>query len=121
MPFKRRRSRLRKGTSNWRLAVCEIGRAKDGRSDLRQRVRRASGCARRRRKYESTSRAACSITAACAFLGLLQEATATRLDITRPRLNDLMRGKLSKFLLDALVNVTAAAGLVLHIRIADAA
>jgi predicted XRE-type DNA-binding protein len=52
---------------------------------------------------------------------LPQEAAALRLGITRPRLNDLMRGKLGKFSLDALVNLTTAAGLSLQIRIADAA
>lgn len=52
---------------------------------------------------------------------LPQEAAAARLGITRPRLNDLMRGKLGKFSLDALVNLTSAAGLSLTIRIADAA
>ena len=52
---------------------------------------------------------------------LPQEAAATRLGITRPRLNDLMRGKLGKFSLDALVNLTSAAGLVLQITIADVA
>ena len=53
--------------------------------------------------------------------GLTQQAAATRLGITRPRLNDLMRGKLAKFSLDALVNLAAAAGLSLQIRIEDAA
>lgn len=53
--------------------------------------------------------------------GLPQEAAAARLGITRPRLNDLMRGKLGKFSLDALVNLAAAAGLSLRIRIEDAA
>lgn len=52
--------------------------------------------------------------------GLPQEAAAARLGITRPRLNDLLRGKLGKFSLDALVNLTAAAGLALEIRVADA-
>lgn len=51
---------------------------------------------------------------------LSQEAAAKRLGITRPRLNDLIRGKLGKFSLDALVNLTSAAGLVLQIKIADA-
>jgi predicted XRE-type DNA-binding protein len=50
-----------------------------------------------------------------------QAKAAVRLGITRPRLSDLMRGKLTKFSLDALVNLTAAAGLALEIRIADAA
>ena len=50
-----------------------------------------------------------------------QEAAATRLGITRPRMNDLLQGKLGKFSLDALVNLATAAGLRLEIRIADAA
>lgn len=52
---------------------------------------------------------------------LSQEAAAVRLGITRPRLNDLLRGKLGKFSLDALVNLSSAAGLALEIRIARAA
>lgn len=50
-----------------------------------------------------------------------QDAAATRLGITRPRLNDLLRGKLGKFSLDALVNLATASGLTLEIRIAEAA
>lgn len=42
---------------------------------------------------------------------LTQEQAAARLGITRPRLNDMLRGKLGKFSLDALVDLTAAAGL----------
>lgn len=53
--------------------------------------------------------------------GLPQEAAAKRLAITRPRLNDLLRGKLGKFSLDALVNLAAAAGLALEIRAREAA
>ena len=53
--------------------------------------------------------------------GLPQEAAAARLGITRPRLNDLLRGKLGKFSLDALVNLATAAGLALEIRISAAA
>jgi predicted XRE-type DNA-binding protein len=53
--------------------------------------------------------------------GLPQEAAADRLAITRPRLNDLLRGKLGKFSLDALVNLVVAAGLTLEIRISEAA
>ena len=64
------------------------------------------------------------ISALCARIGswqLSQEVAAARLGITRPRLSDLIRGKLGKFSLDALVNLTASAGLALEIRIADAA
>ncbi len=50
-----------------------------------------------------------------------QEAAAARLGITRPRLNDLLRGKLGKFSLDALVNLTGAAGLTLEFKIGEAA
>jgi predicted XRE-type DNA-binding protein len=40
-----------------------------------------------------------------------QQVAAKRLGITRPRLNDLMRGKIGKFSLDALVDIATAAGL----------
>lgn len=50
-----------------------------------------------------------------------QQAAATRLGITRPRLNDLLRGKLGKFSLDALVNLAVEAGLTFEVRIAEAA
>jgi len=51
--------------------------------------------------------------------GLTQEDAAARLGVTRPRLNNLMRGKLDKFSLDALVNIAAAAGFRLHIELED--
>lgn len=50
-----------------------------------------------------------------------QEEAATRLGVTRPRLNDLLRGKLGKFSLDALVNMTTTAGLILQINVDVAA
>ncbi len=50
---------------------------------------------------------------------LTQEDAATRLGLTRPRLNDLMRGKLDKFSLDALVNIAAAAGFKPHIALEE--
>lgn len=52
---------------------------------------------------------------------LSQEAAAGRLGVTRPRLNDLLQGKIAKFSLDALVNLATASGLTVQIRIADAA
>ncbi|MDF3073704.1 MAG: family transcriptional regulator [Alphaproteobacteria bacterium] len=52
---------------------------------------------------------------------ITQEDAAARLGLTRPRLNDLMRGKLEKFSLDALVNIAAAAGFKLHIELEDVA
>lgn len=56
-----------------------------------------------------------------AVLGDGSGSRRRRLGITRPRLKDLMRGKLGKFSLDALVNLTSAAGLTLEIKVADAA
>ena len=53
--------------------------------------------------------------------GVSQGEAATRLGITRPRLNDLAQGKLGKFSLDALVNLATAAGLSLEFRVAEAA
>jgi len=52
---------------------------------------------------------------------LPQEEAAKRLNLTRPRLNDLMRGKIDKFSLDALVNIATSAGFVLHIELEEAA
>ena len=46
-----------------------------------------------------------------------QDVAAARLGITRPRLSDLMCGKLGKFSLDALVNLATASGLVLKIQV----
>jgi predicted XRE-type DNA-binding protein len=53
--------------------------------------------------------------------GMPQEVAAKRLGITRRRLNDLLRGKLGKFLLDALVNLSCAAGLELEITLREVA
>ncbi len=50
-----------------------------------------------------------------------QTEAARRLGVTQPRLNDLMRGRLDKFSLDALVNLAQPAGLSVRIEIGDAA
>jgi predicted XRE-type DNA-binding protein len=50
---------------------------------------------------------------------LTQQEAAQRLGVTRPRLNDLMRGKLDKFSLDTLVNIATAAGFRLRIELED--
>lgn len=52
---------------------------------------------------------------------LPQETAAGRLGITRPRLNDLLQGKLAKFSLNALVNLATASGLTVRVQIAEAA
>ncbi|TMJ58056.1 MAG: XRE family transcriptional regulator [Alphaproteobacteria bacterium] len=48
---------------------------------------------------------------------LTQAQAAKRLAITQPRLNDLLRGRISKFSLDALVGLAAQAGLDLRLEI----
>ena len=53
--------------------------------------------------------------------GVTNEAAAKRLGITRPRVSDLVGGKISKFSLDALVNLASQAGLSVELRISEAA
>ena len=53
--------------------------------------------------------------------GVTNEAAAKRLDIARPRVSDLVAGKISKFSLDALVNLASQAGLSVELRISEAA
>ena len=53
--------------------------------------------------------------------GLTQAATAKRLGLTQRRLNDLLRGRINKFSLDALINVATAAGLAVRVQVVKAA
>lgn len=53
--------------------------------------------------------------------GWTQAETARRLGVTQPRVSDLMRGKVSLFGLDTLVNMATAAGLQVELRVAKAA
>ncbi len=50
--------------------------------------------------------------------GWTQSEAAKRLGITQPRVSDLFRGKLSKFSLDSLVNMLAAMGKKVELRVA---
>lgn len=52
---------------------------------------------------------------------LTQVVAAKRLSITQPRLNDLLRGRIDKFSLDALVDLAAHSGLSIKLKIARAA
>jgi predicted XRE-type DNA-binding protein len=52
---------------------------------------------------------------------LSQSEAAKLLDVTQPRISDLMRGKIELFGLDTLVNMIGAAGLHVEMRISDAA
>jgi predicted XRE-type DNA-binding protein len=53
--------------------------------------------------------------------GLTQTEAAKRLGISQPRLNDLLRGRVSRFSLDALVKIIAEAGLTIDMTIKLAA
>ncbi len=53
--------------------------------------------------------------------GVTQEVAAKRLGITRPRISDLLAGKIAKFSLDALVNLASQAGLAVEINVSQAA
>ncbi|MFY0730078.1 helix-turn-helix domain-containing protein [Pseudomonas sp. NFX15] len=48
---------------------------------------------------------------------LSQKEAAKRLGISQPRLNDVLGGKIDKFSLDALVNLSAAAQLKVDINV----
>lgn len=52
----------------------------------------------------------------------MSQAQAAKLfGVTQPRVSDLVRGKINRFGLDALVNMAAAAGLRVEMRVAEAA
>ena len=53
--------------------------------------------------------------------GLTQVLAAERLGVTQPRLSDLLRGKIDKFGLDALVELAGRAGLAVRMEVAKAA
>lgn len=50
--------------------------------------------------------------------GLTQTEAAERLGVTQPRVSDLVRGKLGRFTVDALVNMLARVGRRVDVRIA---
>ncbi|MFM9967013.1 MAG: helix-turn-helix domain-containing protein [Burkholderiales bacterium] len=53
--------------------------------------------------------------------GATQREAAKRFGITQPRLNDVMRGRIDKFSLDALVNMLGNAGMRIELRVKKAA
>lgn len=53
--------------------------------------------------------------------GLTQKEAAKLLGLTQPRLNDLLKGKIDKFSLDALVNMLARAGMKVRLTVRNAA
>jgi predicted XRE-type DNA-binding protein len=52
---------------------------------------------------------------------LTQAQAAKQFGVTQPRISDLMRGKIDLFSLDTLVNMLAAAGLRVEIKLKKAA
>jgi predicted XRE-type DNA-binding protein len=49
--------------------------------------------------------------------GWSQKEAAARCHVTQPRMNDLLRGRISRFSLDALVNIAAALGRRVHAEV----
>ena len=49
--------------------------------------------------------------------GWTQVEAATRCGITQPRINDLLRGRVSRFSIDALVNIATALGGTVHFEL----
>lgn len=55
-----------------------------------------------------------------AATGLSQADAAKLFGVTQPRISDLVRGKINLFGLDALVNMAAAAGMKVELRLQKA-
>ena len=53
--------------------------------------------------------------------GLTQSEAAKLLGVTQPRISNLVRGKIDLFGLDTLVNMVAAAGMHIDLKVRDAA
>ncbi len=53
--------------------------------------------------------------------GTTQAVAAKRLGLTQPRMNDLVRGRISKFSLDALMNLATRAGLAVRVEVVRSA
>ena len=49
--------------------------------------------------------------------GWTQAEAATHCGVTQPRVNDLLRGRVSRFSLDALVNIATAIGRRVHVEL----
>jgi predicted XRE-type DNA-binding protein len=52
--------------------------------------------------------------------GWTQTEAAARCGLTQPRINDLLRGRISRFSLDALVNIATAIGCRVHVELEPA-
>ncbi len=57
------------------------------------------------------------ITAIIGQSGWTQVEAAKHCGVTQPRINDLLRGRISRFSLDALVNIATALGRRVHVEL----
>ena len=57
------------------------------------------------------------ITALIQNNGWTQLEAAKRCSVTQPRINELLRGRISRFSLDALVNIASALGQRVHVEL----
>jgi len=62
-----------------------------------------------------------AVKQAVAGWGLTQAEAARRLEVTQPRLSDLLRGRVGNFSLDALILLATRAGLSVRVQIEQAA
>ncbi|MGA2349585.1 MAG: XRE family transcriptional regulator [Terracidiphilus sp.] len=53
--------------------------------------------------------------------GWTQAEAAKRCGVTQPRINDLLRGRIARFSIDALVNIASALGRRVTVKLDDAA
>jgi predicted XRE-type DNA-binding protein len=53
--------------------------------------------------------------------GWTQAEAAKRCGVTQPRINDLLRGRIARFSIDALVNIASALGRKVRVSLDDAA
>lgn len=57
------------------------------------------------------------ISAVIVEKGWSQMEAAEQCGVTQPRINDLLRGRISRFSLDALVNLATALGFFVHVEL----
>ncbi len=58
-----------------------------------------------------------AIREAVAAWKVTQAVAAKRLKLTQPRMNDLLRGRINKFSLDALIDLATRAGLAVRVEV----
>ena len=62
-----------------------------------------------------------AIRESVAAWGITQATAAKRLGLTQPRMNDLLRGRINKISLDALINLATRAGLSVRVEVVKTA